>query len=149
MKLTGPNGSFDLSLLGYQFPNLTAEPYDSNWLQVRVAVDHPRGLWTATDPCLLTYEAASLADWLDAVALGTAADSELRFLEPCLWFELRDGTGGAPTVRVYFQYEFRPPWARDFEDDEVLDLPIEEGQFRRAAAALRLQLREYPQRAER
>jgi hypothetical protein len=150
MHLAGPDGSFDLTLLGYQFPELAAEPYDSNWLQVRAAVRHPRGSWTATDPCLLTYEAARLAEWLDAVAVGAAADAELSFLEPCLGFELREGSGGACVLRVYFQYEFRPPWAVGLHDEAaVLDVSADADALRGAASALRAQLRAFPQRTER
>jgi len=147
MFLVGPNGSFHLTILGYQFPHLATEPYDSNWLQVRVEVTHPRGSWNASDPALLTYEAASLAAWLEAVAAGSPAEPECSFLEPCVWFELRDGAGGGRVVRAYFQREFRPPWARGREDDEAaVEVPADPATLRGAASALRAQLREFPQR---
>jgi hypothetical protein len=150
MHLVGPDGSFELTILGYQFPHLAAEPYDSNWLQVRIEVTHPRGSWTATDPALLTYEAASLADWLEAVAGRGPAETEHSFLEPCLWFELREGPGGARVLCTHFQHEFRAPWARDLDDDEsALAVSADPVALRDAPAALRAQLREYPQRTER
>jgi hypothetical protein len=150
MHLAGPDGSLDLTILGYQFPHLADEPYDSNWLQVRVRVTHPRGSWTATDPALLTYEAAYLADWLEAVAAGAAADPGCSFMEPCVWFELRDGVDDGTVLRAYFQHELRPPWACDLDADEAaLEVRTDPAALRRAAAALRMQLREYPQRTER
>jgi hypothetical protein len=67
-----------------------------------------------------------------------------------VWFELHDGAGGTRVLRTYFQHELRPPWARDLEDDEaVLEVPADPVALRGAAAALRAQLREYPQRMER
>jgi hypothetical protein len=84
------------------------------------------------------------------VAAGTPTEPECSFLEPCVWFELRDGAGGARVLRAYFQHELRPPWARDLDDGEaVLEVPADPAALRGAAAALRAQLREYPQRAER
>jgi hypothetical protein len=149
MHLAGPDGSFDLTILDYQFPELAAKPYDSNWLLVRAAVKHPRGSWTATDPCLLTYEAVALAEWLDAVAAGTAADAGQSFLEPCLSLELREGPGEGLVLRVYFQHEFRPPWALDLDDEAVLEVSAHADALRGAATALRAQLRAFPQRTER
>lgn len=149
MHLAGPDGSFDLTILGYQFPELAAESYDSNWLRVRAAVRHPRGSWTAHDPCLLTYEAARLAEWLEAVAVGAAADAEVSFLEPSLAFALREGSQGRLVVRAYFQFEFRPPWAVDLHEAAVLDVPADADTLHSAASALRVQLRAFPQRTER
>ena len=55
MELKSSNGmEITLDLLGYQFPKLLGEPYDSNWLRVQVRAVHPRGAWTSVDPTLLT-----------------------------------------------------------------------------------------------
>ena len=150
MHLAGPDGSFDLTLVGYQFPHLASAPWDSNWLQVRVAVQHRRGSWTATDPCLLTYEVAGLADWLEALASGSAADPEQSFLEPCLRFEVQEGPRGQLVLQACFEHELRPPWAQDLEDENAsLTLLTEPDVLRAAAADLRGQLAKYPQRTER
>lgn len=148
MHMDGPDGSLELSLLGYQYPGLVTEPFDSNWLHVRVAVRHPRGDWVATDPCLLTYEAVALADWLEAAAAGREGDAELDFLEPCLRFELRGPGVGGRALRVHFEHELRPPWARvDVEADAYLDLSAAPEVLAVAADALRAQVARYPQRA--
>jgi len=89
MKLCAADGTaFELTILGYQFPELASEQYDSNWLVIRIHVDHPSGSWEARDPCLLSYEVAELADWLEAVAQGEPARREMSFMEPNLEFRL-------------------------------------------------------------
>jgi hypothetical protein len=141
--------ALQLEVIGYQFPKLETEPYDSNWLNIRIEATHPGGKWKATDPSLLTYEAAELADWLDGVANGSiVAPSELSFLEPNLRFELIEKP--SPTVRVYFELESRPKWAPAdgaSMDDLWLDFPVDSDQLRAAASNLRAQLRPFPQRA--
>lgn len=153
MRLRGPAGSFDLSIVGYQFPAEATAPYDSNWLNVLVSVEHPRGRWRAQDPCLLTYEVASLADWLARVpTLSGAATEGLSFLEPCLAFEVVASGAGNHLLRVVFDHELRPPWAPwdSPEVDEVfVDIPIDREQLERASADLRRALERFPQRADR
>src|SRR5262245_29126869 len=99
-----------LALAGYQFPDLASAEDDSNWLTVTIEVAHPRGNWHASDPCLLTYEAARLASWLEGLTPESAVGSEASFIEPCLVFSIVDSDGGR-ALRVYFELECRPPWA--------------------------------------
>ena len=152
MRLVGHDGIIELSLVGYQFPHLATVPWDSNWLNVRVRVRHPRGDWTAQDPCLLTYDVAGLADWLDAVAAGREEDTEHGFMEPNLYFRSVTDPDGNRFVRVYFELELRPTWA-PFDgapmEDLYLDFPAEPSQLTKAAQSLREQLAHYPQRTER
>lgn len=152
MKLTSRNGSqLGLSIVGYQFPDLATVPYDSNWLNICVRVVHPRGSWTATDPSLLTYEVARLADWLDAVARGARVEPEESFLEPNLRFELTHSSL-EPSLRVYFDLESRPKWAPvdgAGNDDLYVEFPLEEIDLAGAAAILRKQLQAFPQRTPR
>jgi hypothetical protein len=55
MQLYDANGyAFKLTLVGYQFPEMTREPYDSNWLMIEVDVTTPHRSWRASDPCLLS-----------------------------------------------------------------------------------------------
>src|SRR6476646_9182290 len=111
MRLVGSNGALELTLVGYQFPHFATVPWDSNWLNVRVRVQHPRGDWTAQDPCLLTYDVAGLADWLEAVAAGREEDPDHGFMEPNLFFRSGRDADEHRFVRVYFELELRPTWA--------------------------------------
>ncbi len=153
MKLTNPtNASFALTLIGYQFPALATAPYDSNWLQVRVDVTTSQGLWSAIEPCLLTYEIEQLADWLDhVVVVDPNTNSMCSFTEPCLCFERVVDQEGQICLRIYFELEVRPPWAparQASQEDIWIDFPLEVIDIPSATQSLRVQLQRYPQRAE-
>jgi len=142
------NTEFELEILGYQFPRLENEPYDSDWLNIAIRVKHPRGSWTATDPSLLTYEVERLADWLEAIADGQRVDSETGFLEPNLNFELRENNG-AKKLRVYFELESRPSWAAADGagmEDLWVEFSVRPEILRSAAKSLRSQLEKFPTR---
>ncbi len=143
-----------VDLLEYQFPDLDNAPYDSNWLMIRVRAVHPRGEWTSIEPSLLTYEVATLADWLDCVAgkdrMGPP--SSLSFTEPNLRFDTTEGQDGEEMLRVSFELESRPPWmpaSVDPGDPAWLEFPTGEVDLHGAATRLREQLTRFPQRSER
>ena len=148
MKLVSSTGSsFELRVIGYQFPNIENERCDSNWLIIEVSVVHPDGSWTARDPSLLTSEAMRLADWLIDVASGTNQKDYCSFIEPNL--ELRVANNGA-SLRVYFDLELRPGWAAsDVAGNENLWVQFQLSEIDAAAAAdeLRQQLSAFPERA--
>jgi hypothetical protein len=148
MRLVGNSGpAVELRITGYQFPGNHTSEYDSNWLMVEGRVSHPRGGWSFCDPCLLTYEAVRLGDWLEAVARGLEAEPEVGFIEPNLSFAVAS-SGGVRVLRVSLALEARPPWAAQGED-VVLELPVAELNLTGAVRAWREQLQEFPQRAER
>jgi hypothetical protein len=114
-----------------------------------VSATSDRGSWVATDPCLLTSEIATLAQWLDALAGEETVESELDFLEPNLSFELVDNDD-AVRLRAWFELELRPRWAPSEEVPErdlCVDLTVTRDDLRAAAESLRTQLRRFPPRA--
>jgi hypothetical protein len=157
MKLNAKDASFYLTILGYQYPDAAGEPYDANWLSIHVEAVGPDGAWTGTDPCLLTYEAARLAEWLDAQASGKEVPPAISFLEPVLLFRVVVSEPGK-TLRVHFGNLINPSWrqldraqARERDQraspDLWLDFPLAEADLAAAARELRLQLKRYPDRA--
>jgi hypothetical protein len=154
MRICGSDGqSLELRVLRYQFPETSDDEYDANWLMIEGVVSHPRGGWSFCDPCLLTYEGARLADWLDAVGQNESCATEMGFLEPNLSFALiRRPGGGKGMLRVYFELESRPHWARAptaGRSDLWVEFPVLEAELRRAARELREQLARYPERGKR
>ncbi len=148
--LTGQNDHrLELSLLGYQFPTIDDDEWDSNWLNIRISAINDQGSWTATDASLLTGEVGRLADWLQAIAENSDADAELDFIEPNLAFELVEANG-LVRLRAWFELELRPRWAPADEvpaRDLCVDLTLSREDLRAAAEALRAQLRQFPARA--
>ncbi|MSQ13258.1 MAG: hypothetical protein EXR47_03785 [Dehalococcoidia bacterium] len=138
-------------MVSYQFPELKNERYDSDWLRIRFRVVHPRGEWTGIASSLFTWEVTGLSEWFDTIANGDAIEPEIGFIEPNLLFRLVDDVSGGKCLRVYFEIEWRPPWARShtFPDWPLLvEFPLQEIDLRTAAAVLREDLKSYPQRAE-
>ena len=80
--------------------------------------------WSFEDPCLTTWEAKELLDWLRQVQDGHVqpsvwdSDDErlLLFTEPNLAFSLASRSGDSVTVRVHLSLESGPP-----EESELFD----------------------------
>jgi hypothetical protein len=98
---------------------VVAGDWDVNWLQVRGNITPADGAaWAFEDPCLTTWEARELGDWLRAVAAGTVPPSPrgsdpgggIGFTEPNLSFDLADRTADRVRIRTYFTAEAKPPW---------------------------------------
>ncbi|MEH3077262.1 MAG: hypothetical protein PGN11_11375 [Quadrisphaera sp.] len=75
MVLEGEDGaSVELSVVGYQFPDVVApdgDDWDANWLVIAGHVRTCDGrTWTFRDPGLTTWEVAEVAAWLDRAAAG-------------------------------------------------------------------------------
>jgi hypothetical protein len=140
-----------LEIVGYEFPEEAEAEYDSNWLMVRLSATLLEDSWTATDPFLLTYEVAELANWLEEIARGTAAEMEIGFTEPNIWYQVVAAANGQSCLRAYFAAECRPPWAFTLKHDSrdsFAQFALHEIDLHRAAESLREQLARYPQRAE-
>jgi hypothetical protein len=134
---------------GYQFPRFSNEPWDANWLNVRLAATVDGRSWTAEDPSLLTWEVEGLSQWLQGLADGRSVDSELAFLEPNLTFELVSTNARESCLRVWFELELRPKWRRTGfvgPRDFGATLTVSAAQLAKAAVALRGQLERHPQR---
>ena len=150
MNLKAPNGSsFRLKLVGYQYPEITNDEFDSNWLNVRIDVTLPMGSWSATAPALLAQEVQLLADWLDYVAARTQNEDETGFTEPNLWFKIIRHANENRILRVHFEIEYRPPWARSHVfgiDEYFAEFALSDADLHQAATSLRTQLAQYPPR---
>lgn len=143
VTLAGEESSLRLRVVGYQFPDITDDEWDSNWLVVDGVVVLEGRQWRFQDPCLTTFEAIRLADWLDACANGSAKDSYCDFTEPNLQFELID----PETLRVSFALESAPPWSERGDDWTEHGFKLGVGHIlAQAATDLRNQLQRFPVR---
>lgn len=138
-----------MSLVGYQFPELEDVEYDSNWLNVKIAVNDQGDKWSTIDPALLTYEVQDLIDWLRAVSARKYDNRELVFMEPCLSFRLSPPEGDPEKLVIELSHEFRPSWASEDPDEEYeIEFSLTSIDLISAAQSLEDQLRRYPQRKE-
>lgn len=147
MKLVGRHEtSLELSVGGYQFPDIADDPWDSNWLMVAGRVRHPHGSWTFTDPCLTTFELDQLASWLDDVAAGRPDPDHGYFTEPNLRFSYRQEP--EPTIEIRVAYESAPPWlvGEPRMQGAVLAFPVAMNDLGIAAADVRSFISRFPVR---
>ncbi len=149
MRFRGREGNeLELSVVGYQVPAETVDPWESNSLLVALRVVSPRGTWEVVDPCLTTWEAARLAPWLAAVAVGPAGATR-SLAEPNL--SVSAATSGARVeLRICFELENRPPWAPTVGGgrDLCVDLDVSRAEAMTAAADLRADVRRFPRRGD-
>lgn len=146
MLLTGRDGSeLELRIVGYQFPGVRDDPWDSNSLEVAVRVMSPAGAWATIDPCLTTYEAGALVRWLELVAGETPPDRFVRFSEPNFSLAIVVADPTHVRLRARFDFEDRPPWAHD---DLGVELDVPRAGLRAAADQLRAELERHPSRAD-
>lgn len=119
----------DLRLVAYQFPSTAGagpDDWDANWLVVAGDVQLADGRrWSFSDPCLTTWEARSMGDWLRAVVRGEiepadfegdGEDALVIFTEPNIALSLAARSQEAAVVRVHFSLESEPPWLDDEAD---------------------------------
>lgn len=91
--------------------------WDANWLQIEGSVRDGDLVWSFADPCMTTWEAFRLLEWLRRVARGEIeADGQsgggvLSFTEPNVHFELHARSDTHATVVAYFSHESAPPEA--------------------------------------
>ncbi len=146
MRLLGSDGAiFELSLLGWQHPRGAANEIDANRLTVRIALSADDGSWAQIVPCLVSWEAERLADWLDALAAHRATDAEQRFLEPDLRFRIVPASGIARVLRIGIDLRGRRPPGDAAPVGEIAFSLCDE-EIAEAARSLRAQVRRHPYR---
>ncbi len=140
MQLNSSDGaSVELRIPGYEFPDYPApapdralsglkgpgntpvpdvRTWDANWLQVAGNVTLADGrTWAFEDPCLTTWEARELGEWLREVSAGTERPFRgirepqgwLVFTNPNLGLTLQERTVGHVWMRIEFTGETKPP----------------------------------------
>ena len=152
MLLASQDGNeLELSVVGYQFPEVDSDPWDSNWLLIALRVVSPKGSWEVVDPCLTTWEAKRLMAWMLNVAAHDPASAPIAFTEPNLTFTAKPKPRSLKRVLLgaCFQLELRPPWlgkGGGGSGDLRVDLDVARSDVARGAASLLGDLIRFPQR---
>lgn len=147
MKITNyVDTEFEMLVEGYQFPSIKHEQYDADWLNILVKVKHPRGIWSKSSPCMLTWELANLAKWLENIADNSLFNSEIDFMEPELSFKWFGE--GKNILRIYLHYSLRPSWSpyygKNEENELFVDFTLMPDDLRKAAASLHSKVKQFP-----
>jgi hypothetical protein len=150
--LGAPRLRFALSVEDYQFPGMVGAPgdFDPEWLRIHGRFECENGTWEFSDPCLLTSELTSLAEWLREVPVG-GPKRELSFLEPNIRFEHVEGIEG-DELYVWFSQEASPPWATWEEkvgNGVSICIPFADINFSVAADSVESMCKSFPEKAPR
>ncbi|HEV8384851.1 MAG TPA: hypothetical protein VGQ11_08260 [Candidatus Acidoferrales bacterium] len=152
MRLFGPTGdSFDLEIIGYEFPAEICDLFDSNWLQIQTEVSVGEHVWRGIDPSLLTWEIVELANWLERVADGRPTSPAAEFMEPELRFQLVDRENQTIRLQVcalLAERQLGPAMPRPHKEERCVELECTSEQLVAAAGDLRRQLGLYPPRGD-
>ena len=146
----------------YEFELATGDDWDDNWLVIAGEVVSGGQSWSFRHTSLVVDEAMEIADWLERVASGLEAPTQLRenggidpsltFTEPNLAFSVQSYGEGTVVVRVHFALEALPldrrgPAADPIAEDTFwVEIVITRKDAVSAAAALRAELAVLPRR---
>ena len=149
MKLFNPDYHIEFQLLinRYQFPAIEDEwdDYDVNWLMIQVNVAFEELAWTATSPCLLTYEFHKLINWFEPINKGELIEKKLKFIEPELEFHLVL-LNNEWLIRVILQYNLTLGYqsGKDLRDLTILDFPLSKNPCSGIIRLLKQEMAKYP-----
>jgi hypothetical protein len=149
-RLSGADGEFvEFSLVNYQFPTRVPEDdhdYDANWLFVQFRVCDGKRSWSTVDPAWLTWDVASLIEWLREVASGERPSTTWTALEPLLTLECL-AAAPAPQLAASLALELRSDDVKAANAwDQVINLTPSPDELLNAAATLAVALQRLPPR---
>lgn len=148
MTLKSEDGltEIELRILQYQFPEIQCD-WDANWLTLGVRVRTADRRWSATDSCLLTWEAQGLVNWLSDLTTANQQDGGIDFLEPALAFHLAESGKDTLQLLVALRYGLLPLERRDSGWEEmVIPMRISRSALREGVLELAEEIRRFPMR---
>lgn len=111
--LTNDRFRLEISIADYEFQDGVSDPFDANWLVVRVTLTmiHGAWRWQVEDAAALTWELQECIRWLLDVSAGRATGAtSFSFSEPDIRLEvLRDADNAVAGLAVHLMDEFQPP----------------------------------------
>lgn len=144
MKLTGPEGDFELNILDYECSD---SPYfmDRNWLIVSLKAKYYDDECVRTAPILSTWEIELLLKWIRSVVNENEISPKLTFVEPALGFSNVSSGHGDYRLRIKLGSDARPNWQRDAAPF-YLPVAPDKRELQQAIQDLEQQLQRFPVR---
>lgn len=104
---------FQLSVVGYEFPEVTDDLQDANWLVIRIGIASVYGAWQwqVEDAGALTWELQKCVDWLSGLEEAPSGhQNQYEFSEPDVSFEvIRNDEDKVIGLSVHLTDDFQPP----------------------------------------
>lgn len=141
---------FELTISGYQFPEIRDDEWDSNWLLISVRIHDEMHIWGATDPCMDTYEAHDLCRWLHSLLNPHDITSEMAFLEPELRFKLTGILDGKIELEIKCRYNLAPlNTTRSYNYERLFQFSMDKQAISQAANEWCDEIQTFPTRIQR
>jgi hypothetical protein len=145
MKINSSNGnSFQLKIIGYEFPDIKDDYYDSSWLMIQIDVVSSQDTWSAIFSSLNTFEVEELVNWLSSIDSIKNDPGSRGFIEPCLDFQFSINADGQQFLNVFCMNEMSPNAEQG--NTSKIEFTVSEINLTQAAKELRLELQKFPQR---
>ncbi len=125
------------------------EDWDSNWLMIRGNVADGDLTWSFVQPCMTTWEARELSEWLRLISSGAAPSADLLFTEPNIQFRFLEGHEDQARISVGFAAESAPPGTDDearFGEGHPVELALRRATLGAAAHEWDHDLAAFPER---
>ncbi|MFD2573820.1 hypothetical protein ACFSUS_24500 [Spirosoma soli] len=144
MKLSGPEGVFELNILDYECSD-SPRFMDRNWLIVSLKTCYHNQECVRTASILSTWELELLLKWMRSVADENELSPKLSFIEPALGFNNVSSGRGDYQFRIKLGSDALPNWQRG---PMPFYLPVapDKRELQRAITDLEQQLRRFPVR---
>lgn len=145
MTLTGPTGSFELSILDYEYSD-SPRFLERNGLLVHLRTRHQNQEWAQAAPVLSTWELEILRDWMRSVVANKPQSRRVTFVEPDLSISDFSAETGSYDLRLKLSHEAQPAWQYGNKQPFYLTLSPDAKQLRNAIDDLDEQLKQFPVR---
>ena len=146
MRFVCKNDQFvELRIIGYQFPEILDDEWDSNWLMIFINVKLTKKHWKTTDPAITTFELRNLIDWFKNISDNRMEKyKNIDFTEPNISFELlNEFDSDIKRIKINFRLEFSP---LKNGGEYSVEFEAENKQLKDYAEKLEDELNEYPER---
>ncbi len=145
MTLTGPTGSFELTVLDYEYSDSPCF-LERNGLLVHLRTRHQHHERVQAAPVLSTWELEMLCDWMRSVANRRHQSHRITFIEPELSFSDFSADNERYDLRLKLSHEAQPAWQYGSKQPFYLTLLPDAKQLQNAIADLDQQLKQFPVR---
>lgn len=145
MKLTGPEGEFELKILDYEH-NDSPSFLDRNWLLVHLRAYYQGKEHTCTASLLSTWEIEMLLGWMQSVAANQELTPKVTFVEPSLSISNESANKNKYALRIKLAGEAAPAWYDDDSHPFWFLVKPDPNELQGAIQDLKGQLKQFPVR---
>lgn len=145
MKLTSPQGEFELTILDYEYSD-SPHFLERNWLLVSLRTRVDGREYQRLAPLLSTWEIELLCDWMRSITNNGPLSPRLTFVEPALTFRADLVGRGDYRFQIKLAQDAVPGWQPDRSRPYWLTVAADTRQINVAIRDLESQLSRFPVR---